>query len=87
VTKLQLRTDGLTWREVAGDLIVLDLDRSVYLASNASGAVLWKALVQGSTRAELADLLVAMFGIAPASARVDVDDFVAHLSELGLLEP
>jgi hypothetical protein len=86
VSELRLRSAGLTWREVDGELIVLDLDRSVYLASNGTGTALWHALSRGATHQALIDIVVGRFGASPVEAAGDVDEFVGRLSDLGLLE-
>lgn len=83
---LRLRTAGLTWRNVAGELIVLDLDRSVYLAANETGAVLWETLCRGATHDALVALIAERYSVAKADARVDVDDFLARLVAFGLIE-
>ena len=85
VEELRLRTDGLTWREIDGEVIVLDLDQSVYLATNATGALLWDALAAGTTREALIELVVGRFEIARETAAQDVDDFLQLVSDRGLL--
>ncbi len=84
--ELRLRSTGLTWRNVAGELIVLDLHGSVYLAANGTGALVWDTLSRGATRGALVELIVDRYGIAEAAAAIDVDDFLGRLSALGLIE-
>ncbi len=83
---LKLRADAVDWREVEGQVVVLDHAGSVYLAVNAAGATLWPAIVDGATRRQLVQILLDTFDIDPARAQGDVDAFVASLSERGLLE-
>ena len=52
----------MTWREIDGDLVILDLRSSTYLTTNASGAVLMKELTQNRTDDELVRSLVDAFG-------------------------
>ena len=52
---LRVRADALEWREVDGEIVALDLRRSVYLAINPSGALLWPALVEGASRRRAGD--------------------------------
>jgi hypothetical protein len=82
---IRLRGDDLDWREVEGEVVVLDVRRSVYVAVNASGAVLWPALADGATREALVDRLVTRYDKDPQDAGVDVDAFVADLRAQGLL--
>ncbi|MBN9105297.1 MAG: PqqD family protein [Propionibacteriaceae bacterium] len=83
---MRLRDADLSWREIDGELILLDLRSSTYLASNASGSVLIKHLVEDRTMGELAQALVDAFGIPPAQARNDAEDFLAELERSGMLE-
>lgn len=82
---MRLRTDGVTWQEIDGELVILDLDGSVYLTTNKSGAVLTKALVAERTADDLAALLVTEFGITEEQALADAEAFTGLLREHGLL--
>lgn len=81
----KLRENGLVWNVVGDDVVILDLDGSVYLQVNGTGRVLWEALVSGSSRDELARLLGESFDIDIERARADVDEFIADLGQRGLL--
>lgn len=81
-----LRADAVDWREVDGQVVVLDRAGSVYLAVNAAGAALWPAIVEGATRSQLVQVLLDTFDVERARAERDVDVFVASLAERGLLE-
>ena len=83
--KLRLNTDAVSWREVDGEVIALRHASSEYLSTNSTGALVWKALLPGATRAELVELLVAEFGLEPDRAGADVDAFVGTLADHGLL--
>jgi hypothetical protein len=84
---LKLRAEAIEWREIDGEVVALDLNRSVYVAVNQSGAALWPALATGATRAELVTLLQEEFGLEREAAAGDVDGFIAALREQALLEP
>jgi len=82
---VRLRTDGLTWQEIDGELVILDLNSSAYLTTNPAGATLAKLLTEERTVDELAQALVDEFDIDLAQARQDTDDFVSQLAEKNLL--
>jgi Coenzyme PQQ synthesis protein D (PqqD) len=84
--QLRLRKDTVDWREIDGQIIALDAEKSSYLAANVTGAILWKALVEGTTRTELIQILVREFEIDRTRAEDDVDRFLAQLVDAGLLE-
>lgn len=83
---MKLRVDDMTWREIDGDLVILDLRSSTYLTTNASGALLMNELVEERTTADLVQCLVGAFGISEVEAQSDVGSFVQALDSGGLLE-
>lgn len=83
---MRLRGSDLAWREIDGDLVILDLRASTYLTSNASGALLMKELAEDRTEAELSQCLVDAFGIPVEQAERDVHAFLEALGARGLLE-
>jgi len=81
---LKLR-DGLVWRQVAGEVVVLDTTTSQYLSVNQSGAVLWPLLSNGCRFEELAAALAQHYGLSPEAAAKDAESFIASLTELGVM--
>jgi hypothetical protein len=86
MTELRLQANLLEWREVDGEVIALEHERSVYLAANRSAAILWRALNEGATEERLADLLVETYDLPAERAKADVAAFLADLSARGLIE-
>jgi Coenzyme PQQ synthesis protein D (PqqD) len=84
---VRLRSDALEWREVEGEIVVLDLATRSYLAVSQTGAILWPSLAAGADASELTDLIVTRFGVSEERAAADVDAFIEELSNRGLLEP
>ena len=82
---LRLREEGLNWREIDGEVVVLDTDQSHYLNLNPTGSVLWLMLAQGATERQLVDKLLEEFDVTEATAHDDVVTFVASCRENGLL--
>ena len=84
--QLRLRNTDLAWRTVDDEMIAIDVRDSTYLTANDSGALLWNALAAGTTRDELANNLVAAYGIDADTAAADVERFLNDLRERGLLD-
>jgi len=85
MTELRLNSEAVSWREVDGEVIALDHESSSYVATNATGALLWKSLVAGTSREALVALLVADYEVEEKHARADVEAFLESLAEQGLL--
>ncbi|WP_278235232.1 PqqD family protein [Isoptericola sp. AK164] len=82
---MRLRTDGVTWQEIDGELVLLDLASSAYLTTNRAGTLLAQALVDGADTGELATALVEEFDIDEERARHDAAAFVDELRRRSLL--
>ncbi|MCA5892868.1 PqqD family protein [Isoptericola sp. NEAU-Y5] len=82
---MKMRSDGVTWQEIDGELVLLDLSTSAYLTTNAAGSLLAKVLVDGAERGDLVAALVGEYGIDEARAAGDVDDFLEQLRSRDLL--
>jgi hypothetical protein len=67
------------------EVVAVDVRTSTYLSTNGSGAVLWRALIEGATSEDLVTLLVDTYGIDPEDASADADRFVDEVASRGLL--
>ena len=83
---MRLRTEDVTWQEIDGELVILDLARSTYLTTNTTGAFLTKRLVEESSEDDLAGALAAEYGLDRDEALADVREFVGTLRGLELLQ-
>jgi len=77
-------------REVAGETIVVpiragvgDLD-SIYTL-NEVGATIWKLIDGTRTADDIALAVVEVFEVEPEQARRDVEEFLAQLTEAGMI--
>lgn len=84
--RLRIRSGAIEWRKFEEEVVAVDTRKSVYMAVNRSGSVLWPALLDGATKDELADLLVERYDVDRGAAVEDVDAFVRALDEQDLLE-
>ena len=82
---MKLRTEDVTWQEIDGELVILDLARSTYLTTNGTGAFLAKRLVTETSEDDLAAALVAEYALDKDVALTDVREFLETLTELELL--
>ena len=84
--RLRLRSGELSWREIDGEVVAIDVQTSTYFSANSSGAILCQMLSDGATHDELVERLTAAFGIDRERADADVSAFVGALQGRGLLE-
>lgn len=81
-----VRRDAAVWREVDGETVVLDLASASYLGINATGTMLWAAILDGAGYDRLVSILVSSFDLDTARAREDVDRFLATCRARGFIE-
>ena len=82
---MRLRSNGLSWVRLEDDIVILDLESSSYLKLNASGAVLWEALADGSDRESLIEALVGRYELPRPNAERDVEAFLDAMRAKNLL--
>jgi hypothetical protein len=82
----RLRADTVTWRDMGGEVVALDLEHSQYLGVNAAGRVLWVSLASGATEPQMVAALSSRFGIDQGRAQADVAAFLRDARSRGLLE-
>jgi coenzyme PQQ synthesis protein D (PqqD) len=84
VSVIKLR-DDVMWREVDGEIVVLDKRTWQYIGINQTGATLWTTVVGGASRDQLVDRLLDEFEVDRETAEQDVASFLETLRELQLL--
>jgi hypothetical protein len=85
IARLALANERLVWREVDDQVIVLDKHTWQYLSVNDSGALLWRQIADGATRAELVARLRDDCELDEHAAARDVQAFISMLQKHGLL--
>lgn len=84
--EIRLKPSELEWRELDGEVIVLEEERSLYMAANPAAALLWRLLADGAPRERLCEALVDAYGIDEGLATRDVDAFIEQARELRVLD-
>jgi hypothetical protein len=85
-TTIGLKRDGLLWRDLDGEVVVLDLGASTYFSLNVTGSLLWHQLDQPSTIDALVKALADDYGLQRFEAERDVYSFLDTLEAHGLIE-
>jgi hypothetical protein len=85
--RIRLRDGAVEWRELDGEIVALDRQRSEYLAVNRTGAAVWPLLAQGASREELLERMTERFDVDGEIAERDLQAFLDSLVERELLEP
>ena len=73
----------VAWREIDGETVLVDLERSLMVAVNRPGGLVWRAIQEG---ADLDAAARALTPGAPAEGRRLAAEFLSQLEERGLVE-
>ncbi len=84
--RLKIRTSGLFWREVDGEVIILDGRTSEYLRLNGSARLLWRLLADGVSEPGLVAQLRTAYAVEQSVGARDVSQFLEDLRERQMLE-
>jgi hypothetical protein len=82
---LKLAEESLTWREVDGEIIVLDRRSWMYMGVNGPGVLLWKEIIAGASRPQLVERLRSEYEVDDEVSQRDVEAFLEMLSSHNLL--
>jgi hypothetical protein len=75
----------LTWREVNGELVVMELESGHYHLFNPIGGKIWLGLANSRTPSDITRELAQQYDVDRERAHKDVTTFVATLMRKGLL--
>jgi Coenzyme PQQ synthesis protein D (PqqD) len=85
---MRLRREGLTWRRLGEDIMVLDLESSTYFAVGGTGAFLFETLHdQDLDEPELVEAVLGQYDVDVVTVRSDVSRFLSRMRDAGLLQP
>jgi hypothetical protein len=82
---LVLREAGLTWRALDDEVVVLDLETSLYLKVKGAGAAVWPLLAAGTTLDAMVEAVLEVYEIDEEAARRDLSEFLDDLNRRELL--
>lgn len=76
----------LSWRDVNGELVALNVKSGEYFVFNEIGRLVWLAMAEGKTAAETLKQILDEYDVEEQDAVSDVRKFVGGLLEKSLVE-
>lgn len=71
--------------ELDEEVILLNVETGVYFGLDAIGTTIWSAIEKGATEDEIFAQLSAEYEVEPNQLRSDLSNFIAALTEQGLV--
>jgi hypothetical protein len=80
-------SESVVCAELDGEAILLNIDTGLYFGLDPVGTTIWNALTGGATAEEIAAQVAEQFDAPLDQILADVREFLALLSEKGLVRP
>ena len=79
-------SDAVIWRDLGGDVVILNVESGVYFGLDGSGGQIWRELVDHGSVEKAFEALKQQFDIGSDELRHDLDELVDQLVGKGLVQ-
>ncbi|MGH7935040.1 MAG: PqqD family protein [Candidatus Binataceae bacterium] len=83
--KIRIAED-VVWREVAGEVVILNIVTGIYFGLEGAGSEMWRKLAENGSVDKALEVLEREFDASPADLRRDLEALVQQLTDKNLLE-
>ena len=83
--KYHIDTDKAVWRNIEGEIVILNLESGHYYGLNKTGSLVWVALCEKKDDKEIADKLCSRYSISRKNAEDDISTLLETLKKEGLI--
>lgn len=81
-----IRKNEVIFSEMDGELVMMDLEKNSYFGLNTVGKEIWELLSEANTINGLCDTLMQKYNVTQEHCRVDVENIVAKMVEVGIVK-
>jgi hypothetical protein len=78
-------SDDVVWRELGGEVVILDLATQHYFGLTGSGSDMWLLIAEHGSSDSVIDRLATSYSVEPANLRADFEKLVNELVAKGML--
>ena len=79
-------SDGVIWRDLGGDVVILNVETGVYFGLDGSGGHIWRELVKHGSIEKTFGSLKQQFDVESDELRRDLDALVNQFVEKKLVQ-
>jgi len=76
---------GIIFKKVGEEMVLLDFERGIYYGLNPVGARIWELFADGKSMDEIVDVLTEEFDVERTDAKKDVEALMDDLVANGLV--
>lgn len=77
---------GFSWREVRGEIVVINMKSGEYHIFNSVGSMIWLAIADGKNINEIFKDIVNRYDVELEKVSIETNNFINNLLQQGLLE-
>lgn len=77
---------NLTWQDVNGDLVAINVDSGEYHIFNDIGRLIWLAIAEGKNNEEIVKQIIGQYKVKEEKALSDLLYFIDDLTQRKLIE-
>ena len=77
--------DDVIWRDLSGEVVILNLATGVYFGLHGAGEQMWHQLIEQPSLEKALESLKEQFDVEPNELRRDLENLVQQLAEKGLV--
>jgi hypothetical protein len=78
-------SDGVIWRDLGGDVVILNVETGVYFGLDGSGGQIWRELAEHGSIEKTFKSLKQQFDAKPDELRRDLDELVEQFVQKRLV--
>ena len=79
-------SDDVTWRDINGEIVALNLKSGEYYTFNEIGRSIWLAVTEGKSPDEIEETITHEYDVERDTVASDVNEFINGLIQKGVLE-
>lgn len=80
-------TNDVLFRELEGEMVLLDTSSATYFSLNETGTHVWRLVRSRATVEEVCQELATKYGLSQEEVMADLIPFLEELLEVGLIQP
>ena len=79
-------SDDVVWRDMGGEIVILDLASQHYFGLSGAGNDIWHLIIELGSSEKIVERLIAKFEAEPSVVKDDFERIVGELAEKGMLK-
>lgn len=84
--KVEILDEDIVWRDLDGDIVILNLATGLYYGLEGAGNDIWRALAEHGSTEKALEALIAAYDVPRPQLERDLDTLVRDFADRGFLK-